>query len=101
MPRYKGSYSKRGPETIAANLATLQIPNEAATSDDHLDAWVAWRLASDFLEGSATMVGTPAEGAYLLPKVEPSISAIRRLVAAAQRKLSKAASRGRDPQQIL
>lgn len=37
------------------------------SDDDELDAWVAWRMASDFLQGAAVMIGDTLSGAYVLP----------------------------------
>ncbi|MBI3200092.1 MAG: DUF429 domain-containing protein [Myxococcales bacterium] len=72
MPRYKGQDSKRGRDALVANLTSLSIPPEAAKTDDTLDAWAAWRLLRDFIEGRAEMVGDPRQGAYLLPKLPTS-----------------------------
>ena len=48
-----------------------EFKHESLTPDDILDAWVAWKLAADWLATPAEsqLVGTPKEGAYLLPAV--------------------------------
>jgi hypothetical protein len=78
MPRYKkgGTGAARvNAREAAKNRAfireelesTLSIPEEACQTDDVLDAWVAWHLLEDFAVGKAALLGTPTEGAYLLP----------------------------------
>jgi predicted nuclease with RNAse H fold len=62
MPRYKGS-----PEACAAIARALDLPTEASRDDDILDAYVAYRMAVDFVNGSAIWVGTPVVGGYVLP----------------------------------
>jgi hypothetical protein len=40
----------------------------AAPGDDNqLDAWVAWKMGTDFLAGRACWVGNPASGGFVLP----------------------------------
>ena len=36
--------------------------------DDVLDAWAAWKLGCDWLDGKAELVGSVTEGGYLLPQ---------------------------------
>jgi hypothetical protein len=75
MPRYKrgkntGSREVRSAlEVLRARLGGLGIPAEAFASDDHLDAWVAWRMGDMFVRGEATWLGSPAEGGYVVPVV--------------------------------
>ncbi len=37
--------------------------------DNKLDAWVAWKMGVDFLQGKAEWVGSPNIGGFVLPKV--------------------------------
>lgn len=74
LPKYKGiKKADRAPAlaTIRDGLnhafAHLAIPEAAIQDDDHLDAWVAWRMATDFDNGQAAWVGSPSEGGYVLP----------------------------------
>ena len=39
----------------------------ASFTDDHIDAWLAWRLASLLLEGGAAAWGPEGGGYYLMP----------------------------------
>ncbi len=78
LPRYKGSRSAA--QFIVSQLSACLAasgarppPTEEFLDDDHLDAWVAWRIGRDFLDGRAWWHGTPAEGGYVLP-VRPTDS---------------------------
>ncbi len=62
MPRYKGA-----PEICRIIADRMGAPKEAAQTDDHLDAWVACRMAEDFLAGNARWIGNPEIGGYVLP----------------------------------
>jgi len=65
LPRYK----KNGLacKAISEALSDLEIPMEAAQSDDALDSWVAWRMGKDFLTGEAVWIGCPSIGGLVLP----------------------------------
>ncbi len=72
MPRYKGAGNEGGEglETLVRRLRSrsdLEIPDECVESDDKLDAWVAWRMAHDFVHGGASWAGCPDRGGYILP----------------------------------
>lgn len=64
LPTYKGSKSLKGSANRIAER--LGFPAEAGEDDDTLDAFVAWRLARDFVNGRAVFVGEPQQGGYLL-----------------------------------
>lgn len=73
MPKYKGVRKREAADAraaIRAALASVRIPATALVDDDHLDAWVAWRMAHDFLEGRAMWSGTPRTGGYVVPRVD-------------------------------
>lgn len=65
MPRYK-----KKPEQCQKICAALNFPAEAATDDDTLDAFIAERLARQFLSGDAEWFGSPELGGYVVPKTE-------------------------------
>ena len=71
LPKYKGL---RNDATVAAIRAIrmeladdVVIPEAATVDDDHLDAWVAWKMAEDFTTGSAVWIGSPQAGGYVVP----------------------------------
>jgi len=73
MPKYKGV--KKGEmetaiEAIRSRLSEIGIPDQAGKNDDYLDAWVAWKMGRDFVDGRAAWVGSPDEGGYVLPATE-------------------------------
>jgi len=41
-------------------------PN-ALIDDDHLDAWVAWKMGVDFVAGKAAWFGSASAGGYVVP----------------------------------
>ena len=67
MRRYKGARFKEVIARYRAVLTAQQIP-EQVDDDDKLDAWVAYRMACDFLDGEALWVGDAATGGYVLPR---------------------------------
>ncbi len=70
LPKYKGLTKSKTLDTlrdIADVLAPLQPPKEVRESDDHLDAWVAWKLGHDLLHGKAELVSDVRTGGYVLP----------------------------------
>lgn len=76
MPKYKG-VSKPEMATaidrIRTRLAHLEIPVGAAMDDDHLDAWVGWKMGEGFLNGDAEWIGTPEAGGYVVPALARSL----------------------------
>lgn len=73
MPRYKRGKGVRIAEvraalgTIRASLGRMEIPEAAIADDDHLDAWIAWRMGAEFVRGRAVLHGSSHAGAYVLP----------------------------------
>jgi predicted RNase H-like nuclease len=64
MPRYKGD----GAACVEiARVVGMSPTDTLDLDDDKLDAWVAWRMADDFLGGHARWVGSPTGGGYVLP----------------------------------
>lgn len=73
FPKYKGLKGGRAARRavlsrIADGLAQLDPPESVRDSDDHLDAWVAWKLGHSFLAGDAELLGSVEAGSYLLPR---------------------------------
>jgi predicted nuclease with RNAse H fold len=71
MPRYKRGRGI-GATGVRAALDLIrsrlpQIAEEAIVDDDHLDAWLAWKMGDGFLRGETQWVGSPREGGYVLP----------------------------------
>jgi hypothetical protein len=52
--------------TMPRRRSHLEIPDTAGRDDDHLDAWVAWKMADQFLRGKADWLGSPAAGGYVV-----------------------------------
>lgn len=76
MPRYKAggkSSASRVREARRGVVSWLQREHAfpagepASFTDDHIDAWLAWRLASLLLEGGAAAWGPEGGGYYLMP----------------------------------
>lgn len=85
MPRYKRGGSFKKADTDAGLDAVIDFlvarfgsdfprgaisDGKAGAQDDRLDAWIAWRMASDFTNGAAQAFGPPRGGSYLLPDTE-------------------------------
>lgn len=76
MPRYKRGKTttakdvRNALDRIGSGLAPLAIPQAALVDDDHLDAWVAWKMAAGFLQGKAGWIGSPKSGGYVVPIVD-------------------------------
>jgi hypothetical protein len=79
MPRYKDE-RKGAREGLCAVAEFLGLPVKhpslytdimkeggSGQPDDRLDAWIAWRLAHEWTQGTAHPVGAPDGGSYLLP----------------------------------
>ena len=66
MRRYKGKLFNAVISTFREVLSAQTIP-DAVDNDDKLDAWVAWRMACDYLNGEAGWVGDSEKGGYVLP----------------------------------
>jgi len=62
LKRYKNN--KKETAIIAR---TLGFPGEAGTDDDHLDAYVAFKLGEMLLQDKARWVGSAIFGGYVLP----------------------------------
>jgi hypothetical protein len=72
LPKYKGLKGGRAASlpalaTIAVALASLDPPEQVRDSDDHLDAWVAWKLGRALISGEAELLGSVSARGYLLP----------------------------------
>jgi predicted nuclease with RNAse H fold len=65
MPRYKQS-----PDLCRRICSALDFPPEVAVDDDTLDAFVAERLAEQFISGEAEWLGSPASGGYVVPRTK-------------------------------
>lgn len=64
LPRYKGKGAQKATSKI---VETLGFPTEASTSDDHFDAYVAYKIGTMFRDGKAHWLGDPVVGGYVLP----------------------------------
>lgn len=75
MPKYKGLPKPATAAAIRAIRTELGddavIPEAATVDDDHLDAWVAWKMAADFTKGDAVWTGSPQAGGYVVPSLVP------------------------------
>jgi hypothetical protein len=67
LKRYKSN--KKETAIIAESLG---FPSQAGTDDDHLDAYVAFKLAEMLLQSEARWVGSALFGGYVLPDCSES-----------------------------
>ena len=58
---------KNNRQEAAMIAGTLGFPSQAGTDDDHLDAYVAFKLGGMFLQDQARWVGSALFGGYVLP----------------------------------
>lgn len=84
MPAYKGRKQKSLmicdklkdliPDNVKKEISgTIIKKSESKPSwDDILDAFVAYRMADDFMKGDAIWVGNPVDGGFVLPKIAES-----------------------------
>lgn len=84
MPAYKGRKKKSlmicdklkdlVPDCVKKKIEeTIIKKSESKPSwDDILDAFVAYRMAEDFMKGDAIWVGNPVNGGFVLPKIAQS-----------------------------
>ncbi len=80
FPKYKGLPPKRRTAALArirTALVHLSAPQQVEEDDDHLDAWVAWKMADEFLRGESAWIGSPREGGYVLPRDAGHILGLR------------------------
>jgi predicted nuclease with RNAse H fold len=72
FPRYKGVKKSVGLAARKSIVKALRspdlFPDSCVESDDVLDAYVAWLMAKQFLDGKAEFANDPMEGSYILPK---------------------------------
>lgn len=80
MPCYKLGGGRKAQAVRAGRLSIVQwlqrahgFPQGAPDSftDDHVDAWVAWRLGAGLLRGDVVTWGPRVGGNYLMPTIEP------------------------------
>lgn len=67
FPEYKGKDKENERKKI---VSVLGYPEICIKSDDILDAYVAHKMASDFITGDALFPCNPMNGSYVLPKGE-------------------------------
>ncbi len=79
MPRYKDErkHHRHGLDAVAKFLGLhlthpllykdIMAEDGPGEPDDRLDAWIAWKLAHEWTQGTAHPVGPPDGGSYLLP----------------------------------
>ena len=71
-PAYKRGSTAARSESLRALVEGLghlgiAMPEECRRDDDHLDAWVAWKMVRDFLDGGAGWIGDSEAGGYVVP----------------------------------
>ena len=73
LPKYKGALKAEEKQKARSKIwdhlkgkglvANLRTPK----NDDELDAWVAWKMGTDFLSEKAYWIGDPIAGGFVLP----------------------------------